>query len=319
LTSAGPPGHWVDTIANGVVIEEASFDSTNSPIPNLDLRGSESGHLAYIAVAGACDADKDITATHEFGHIFGGGHVLNTVAGNDTWLMPSSHAFGNSIVTPAGTFCSFSAMASPNDISKVCPASVLPPGQSNSYSVSNPIQPNADNQGTINFTRRSVANYRQGTSGDGGPPVTECNDGNDNDGDGMVDLMDADCEGPIGVEQGSAGPPNPPVSGNGCFVQPPVLVSSSLVGGQCNPIPYSRYAITWQPGAACIPDFYEVYQSFPIGTPYRFFSTETTPNAEGIITGAQPVDNARVRVRACVTGGGCTSLSTSNTVVSPQC
>lgn len=320
--TGNPIGHWVDTLAgtmsNPSVAVEASFSpelNPTSPFFLLDRRGSETVYLAYVALDGACETVADVSATHEFGHLFGAGHAVNITPGNDNWLTPNSHAFGSAFITPGGIFCSFSAMSDGRDRGIICPGSVLPPGVSNSYSVGASIQPNANNQETIQITRRSVANYRVGTAGDGNPPITECNDGVDNDNDGHTDLEDADCEGIFGGESGSTGPAGNPSAG-GCAIARPIAVTSFQSGPDCNPLPWTRYIIQWLPGNSCPVSYYDFFDSTPDGSPFRYTGSTTGTSEDVFVTGGS---QSRIRVRACNSSGECTGLSQSSALVFPRC
>lgn len=186
---------------------------------------------------------------------------------------------------------------------------------------------NQNNGNAFRETAESVANYIKDPIPTISPEdlftLTECNDGIDNDSDGLTDLNDGDCSSTGDPsESGSVGNEAPNVfdSTDGCIIRPPIAVTKRLLNTCITP--YSLYNISWRQGSNCSVDFYEVFDSAPVGSPYQITSSTPFTNLDVRIRG--PLDfSVRARVRACITTGNneteCTSLSSESIIVNPRC
>ena len=174
-----------------------------------------------------------------------------------------------------------------------------------------------NNSRALDKTAESVANYRRGDPS----PNSQCSDGIDNDGDGNVDGADSDCSGVTDNTEFPAPPgPTPPPA---CSVTavPPTSVNGRLTN-ICTPnpfgVPSTFYQISWfhQCGDLAV-DYYEVWYDQPDdGIPPYVFETATTSAFGNFWVNSS---DARVKVKSCLFGGGCSALSADSFVAVPRC
>ena len=112
-------------------------------LPNsqgIDTAGNEHSYIALVGTTGQCDQLNftDDMAAHEFGHLFGAGH-MQTAATMNAYLFFDSHS----------TYAGGSTIMVPH---------TLPYTRQNQYS--NNATGVARNRNTLNITAKSVANYR---------------------------------------------------------------------------------------------------------------------------------------------------------------
>jgi hypothetical protein len=327
LAGLQQPRHWIDApVSEGssqIVNAEfragrASTDGLSEP--GLDLFGAEVSYFATIVLDGAC-AEFDFTsATHEFGHLFGAGHLLNIpglTAGTDGWLQTNSHASlevedfsGLEVFNLPSTniLCIFSAVSVPSDQVGCDVSGPFVNASSvvvNMYS-NGSQDASQNNSRTIQTTRLSVANYRQERL------IPECSDGIDNDNDGLVDLDDRDC--PFGSDTSESGTtgevPEGPVSDfAACTIFRPINLRAEVAEGHhCSLSSDTPYFVEWTPGSICPVTDYEVLARPPNGDWYLL--AKTTGATSGTVrVGGIASQNTRVRIRACTLARGCTELT----------
>lgn len=112
------------------------------PIQGIDTAGKDDGYVGLVGTKGGCTSD-DLGA-HEFGHLFGAGHMDQV--GSTFWLYGTSHATINGGTT--------SSIMQGNYL--------LPYPRANTFS-NNATGP-ANNLHTLGVTAKSVANYRTSCS-----------------------------------------------------------------------------------------------------------------------------------------------------------
>ena len=317
-------GQWID--ANG---QDARFlagrDSTagTEAGPTIDLFGAERTFIATVVTDGFCSGLLASLPTHEFAHLFGAGHFRNPnngTVGSDAWLETRSHAsleietfgdffFNNTTVNIA---CLFSATATATlaDLGECVsvPGAKVTVMQGNFISNGNNAS-DQNNAATIRRTDESVASYRGRQLN-----LTQCNDGLDNDGDGLIDLGDRDC--PFGNgdnESGTFGEvPEGPVSNLGnCTIFRPFNLRAELDDSKdCNLSPETPYRVDWTPGSICPVARYDVFARPPNGDWYEVVASPGGTQAI-VLVGGIAGQNTRIRIRACngFISGECTELT----------
>lgn len=271
----------------------------------LDLRGKDDQpgspgfYVALVATDFPCDSlsDRFYTA-HEFGHLFGGGHHDLDEGETDPhqWLFLDSRAFawvgkgraGIKKVSALGEeFPSFCQDESTPELD-TCARSAR-------YSWK--ASENRNNARAIDKTARSVANYMagvpaSGTGGTGGTPA-QCEDGLDNDGDGLVDLPDPGCD--TATDDNETDSPPPPPAEEGCdpAAYVPVNVTASLRETCVPGTSQSSYTVRWD--HAC---FGGIYEGWATTSGITYYVGETTAQST-IATVEGPPSTSYLRIRAC--------------------
>jgi hypothetical protein len=341
VAGVSQPGHWIDAFDSANRIVDGRFQAgrppegvAREPIASLDLFGAEQNHFAMVVQDGLCEGQSSFSATHEFGHLFGGGHIINppqATAGSDAWLFADSHAGLTQRTIPtfpvATSFCVFTSLATDDDTNLCTLSGNVDIRRDNSYSSQFIGANDQNNARTIGVTTASVANYRQElvVEEEQSNNFTQCSDGLDNDLDGLTDLDDADCSRDTdGFESGTNGQQPAPrnVFANNCLLARPTNVRATLIPPQCNEAPFSRYLLEWNSGSSCPVGFYEVYSSTPNGEPFRFVGATLGTSQEVVTRGDRNLPNA-VRVRACDSANPqaptCTALSVMTVTLDNLC
>jgi hypothetical protein len=300
LCGKAPQEFW-----NGI---DPSFSDPDGD--GLDLRGQADYYLAIVATSSLCNEDV-YHAAHEMGHLFGGYHFDPPHLG----LYENSRAYGKKIAVFNSNKGYVSALGS--GITSVCEG-VHDCLRLQKYSNPNWGDALHHNSEAINRTARSVANYVPGGGTGGGgstppPDPTQCSDGMDNDGDGLVDGSDPHCSG--STDDDESGPP-PPAAPPGCnpAAFTPTNVTAELLQVCVPGTSRSSYRVRWL--HACPGGFYQVFATQSgVGT---YFVVQTASTSVDL-TIQGPPNTGLVRVRACNSGFSCSSLSSPGVTLVDGC
>lgn len=299
LWGYAPMDNWVK---RGFFPDEPEF------VPNcvqgcLDLRGADEWYLAIVqANAG------EYIAAHEFGHLFGAGHLDTT----DTWLTEESHAIS---FTYYGYSKNVSAVAESNN--SFCSRDTVPCNYMPFFSGPGNIGGGTrNNAATLDITATSVANYITGPGpGSSAPPSADpmCSDGFDNDNDGFVDLADPGCTSTSDDDE-SDDPP-PPDAGQGCngAAYVPVNVTASRLQVCVPGTSATSYRVRWD--HAC-PDLFEIWATQQgAGT---YFVGDTFMQSAVLYIEGPPVTGT-VNIRSCNTSNFTCSAFSHGVLLVDQC
>lgn len=307
LTDLGSPICGVASAAQWVVDK----DFYASGPDNIDVRSADSDYVAIVQEGCVPNAS---TVAHEVGHLLGSGHALTTGA-----VLPTARADLYSINVPPLVQVALSTTVAAVLECKQPPLSMpMPCSPVLSYSDFNTWGANVggSNATALDLTAKSVANFVRGPGTGTAPPPNPpaCNDGADNDGDGLTDSSDPDCSSP--TDDDETGPTNPP-GPTGCNASSfaPYNVSATLLLA-CNTNLNSNYRITWDHD--CGPALYEVVGRDGNGTGIPY-SVGFYPFKSAIITKQDPSDPTTLQIRACSSAFSCSSLSLPPIVVTDQC
>ena len=321
-----PQANWIT--ARDPATTPSNFDpNADGVIDGLDLRGAEKGsnrgYVAMISVDPACPSNNP---SHEFGHLFGAGHVIAFPPGLDSWVVPEAHAFkkitvtvdGNqnpiyredyTSVTSIGERCNLGPLGSAFPCNPVSRYSD-PPSWGFDASVAHPGH---DNKSAIELTAESISAYRRGN---GLAASSQCSDGLDNDGNGLVDAgQDPNCSS-ASDDSELPGPPAPPLPGSCNSTISPYNYTGSLVR-KCVPGTSStEYLLEWQHACPQNVSYYEVIYAAPPGAPIVSGWTKTTLWSRAFHTGAPNIVESWVK--SCGPAG-CSPPSATSFISLDQC
>jgi hypothetical protein len=261
----------------------------------LDLRGQDIFYAGVVSTELVCFRLE--LGLHEFGHLFGAGHPAGAGHPDSTfYLFPDSRAIRE-------YYLPWVNWQTIMGVSYTAETSMSFSGWTGA----------ANNIRALTKTALSLANYRTGTGG--APPLlAQCNDGIDNDSNGLTDYPnDPGCTS-LADDDESGAPPPPPPPPPPCNLSTPFNVTGQQIAACIPQPPWTHHSVGWSdvcPGATL---FYEVWYSQPDGQPYTFGWSVSPQSTNAYVFGT----HARVKVRAC-NAGSCSSLSSGSYLALSTC
>ena len=303
-------------------------DFDPQPPHMLDLRDRDQSFVAIVGTEGACQTSDDLHAAHEFGHLFGGGHADVFPLPDpyfDPWLYPDSRAHVDLQTTYIQEiswsltegFKTVLAGPNPNDCQTLTTLGFCQWLGRFSKNGTQNGDDSAENERALATTALSVANYftkqcEDAIDNDANgpdwpadadctsvfdndefpPPVTQCSDGVDNDGDSLVDYPDdPGCVSASDDDESNSG------GGGGCDATVSVTNVTATLENLCIFYPFSEYTISWDHACPGEVTHYELYYAQPPSAPPTFGWDIYSPSQSTLLW-VSGVDS-NVRIIAC--------------------